>query len=654
MYYNTQYLSWQNGIERDDDDAVIRNATYLNDNDTGALINQFYDWTAVHVDSNGVTIGGTVSLLAVDDEAVLPWRLVLKIAPETHERVKLRISGIPVDGTTTANLESVTYSFHAMFKSSERLHITSSLEIDGYPGSNPVVESFDLADEYIVARANQMELSVKNQKPSSSYTGGDETATISIVINNHAQQPIYMTCPFLYQEYEFIQNPFVNNSKKYIPQVLREIDESSSPKYPMAKLIHALNFSSAETSALAAKFWKLDLEELPVEFDGTEDFYKSRLTDPELADAEYLSWLSQFNGSSLKNNIYAVNPGDATQTESLAVRAATTTSGALLTSFEAGDTIDNVLLIAGDRILIKDQGTGLENGIYVVNSSGEPTRAADMLVGSLNTSGGFTVLVEDGTVNSGTIWRLTNSNPTVGTDALTFAIKQISVKVATTTDGTLTSSFENGDTVDGVTLATNDRILLKNQSPASQNGVYVVASTGAPSRIASLSAGTTLTDYLDIFVIQGLSNKYTMFRSTSNSAVINTNDLSFSEVAKNAYENDVEEFTRWQIANAFWGYKAGTREAFDGVLDRYLTGTKYRTYTLSGFELSIKTLYSETPWAAYGRSPLLEAVLAPVRPAGYTLDVEVVHDLRFTLNSNTLGQLGPTPLLGGSNPDPLG
>ena len=217
----------------------------------------------------------------------------------------------------------------------------------------------------------------------------------------------------------------------------------------MAKLIHALNHASAQTSALAARFWKLDLEELPVEYDGTEDFSKSKLVDPDLADYEYLDWLAQFNGTSVRKNIYAPNPANATKTQNLGVRVATTVAGTLATSFENGDTVDGVVLKTGDRILIKNQATASQNGIYVVATSGAPTRATDMPASILDISAGFSVWVNSGTLNSGTIWRLTNaSNPTVGTDALTFAIKQISVDVATTTAGTLATSFENTDYID--------------------------------------------------------------------------------------------------------------------------------------------------------------------------------------------------------------
>jgi hypothetical protein len=48
------------------------------------------------------------------------------------------------------------------------------------------------------------------------------------------------------------------------------------------------------------------------------------------------------------------------------------------------------------------------------------------------------------------------------------------VKVATTVNGTLATAFANGQTVDGVTVVTGDRILIKNQSAGAENGIYIV------------------------------------------------------------------------------------------------------------------------------------------------------------------------------------
>lgn len=56
------------------------------------------------------------------------------------------------------------------------------------------------------------------------------------------------------------------------------------------------------------------------------------------------------------------------------------------------------------------------------------------------------------------------------------------VRVVATTNGTLASAYENGDTIDGVVLATGDRILLVGQTAGQENGIYTVNTSGAPTR----------------------------------------------------------------------------------------------------------------------------------------------------------------------------
>jgi hypothetical protein len=115
------------------------------------------------------------------------------------------------------------------------------------------------------------------------------------------------------------------------------------------------------------------------------------------------------------------------------VRAATTAAGTLASSFENGDSIDGVTLATGDRILIKNQAAGAENGIYVVNASGAPTRAVDANAGAELVNA--TVLVSEGTTNADTVWTCTNNaTPTLGTTALTFA--QVAGAGTYTADGT--------------------------------------------------------------------------------------------------------------------------------------------------------------------------------------------------------------------------
>jgi len=67
-----------------------------------------------------------------------------------------------------------------------------------------------------------------------------------------------------------------------------------------------------------------------------------------------------------------------------------------------------------------------------------------------------------------------------------------SVRVATTTNGTLATAYENGDTIDGIVLATSDRILIKDQSAPAENGIYTVNASGAPTRATDFDAWTEI------------------------------------------------------------------------------------------------------------------------------------------------------------------
>jgi hypothetical protein len=102
-----------------------------------------------------------------------------------------------------------------------------------------------------------------------------------------------------------------------------------------------------------------------------------------------------------------------------AVVVATTAAGTLATSFANGSVVDGVTLVTGNRILIKNQASGAENGIYTVNVSGAPTRAID-LNSSPETKPGVIMYVSGGSTQMGTQWVLTTTNATLGTTALTF------------------------------------------------------------------------------------------------------------------------------------------------------------------------------------------------------------------------------------------
>jgi hypothetical protein len=104
-----------------------------------------------------------------------------------------------------------------------------------------------------------------------------------------------------------------------------------------------------------------------------------------------------------------------------AVRASTTANGTLSTAYANASVIDGVTLATGDRILLKNQTTGADNGIYTVNASGAPTRALDADGGS-ELGPNTTVMVSEGTTLADTAWtNTTNGIITIGTTATTWA-----------------------------------------------------------------------------------------------------------------------------------------------------------------------------------------------------------------------------------------
>lgn len=102
------------------------------------------------------------------------------------------------------------------------------------------------------------------------------------------------------------------------------------------------------------------------------------------------------------------------------------------------------------------------------------------------------------------------------------------VRAVNTADETL-----SGDpgTVDGVTTwITNQRILLTGQTTASENGIWLVDTTGAWSRPDDFSTGSGASG-ARVFVDEGTSYQDTVWECTTNSGsdVIDTNDIAFTQ-----------------------------------------------------------------------------------------------------------------------------
>lgn len=109
------------------------------------------------------------------------------------------------------------------------------------------------------------------------------------------------------------------------------------------------------------------------------------------------------------------------------VRAATTANIASLAG-GAPNTIDGVALAANDRVLVKDQATASQNGIYVVTTLGTGANGTWMRAvdsdGAGELTSGAVVAVEEGTLYTDSQWMLTTDGAiTIGTTSLTFVRK---------------------------------------------------------------------------------------------------------------------------------------------------------------------------------------------------------------------------------------
>lgn len=119
-------------------------------------------------------------------------------------------------------------------------------------------------------------------------------------------------------------------------------------------------------------------------------------------------------------------------------------------------TIDGISVIAGDRVLVKNQSTASQNGIYVV-AAGSWSRATDADADAEVTSGLFT-FVEEGTANADSGWVLTTDGSiTVGSSSLAFA--QFSGAGQITAGAGLTKTSNTLDVV-----GTADRITVNSDS----------------------------------------------------------------------------------------------------------------------------------------------------------------------------------------------
>ena len=115
-------------------------------------------------------------------------------------------------------------------------------------------------------------------------------------------------------------------------------------------------------------------------------------------------------------------------------------------------------------------------------------------------------------------------------DELVAGLKtRIICRSATTANISLATDLQNGDTLDGVTLATDDRVLVKNQTTNTENGIYVVVASGTASRDPDFDTVAELAGQLTI-IKEGTTNADTLWLCTTDSGTIGSATITFTQI----------------------------------------------------------------------------------------------------------------------------
>jgi hypothetical protein len=197
-----------------------------------------------------------------------------------------------------------------------------------------------------------------------------------------------------------------------------------------------------------------------------------------------------------------------------AARVAVQGNISIATGLENGDTAGGVTLATGDRVLLKDQTNTAENGIYVVQVSGQALRATDFDTATEIDSGDF-VFVSAGTyANTG--WVQTLKPATIGTDPLQF----------TQFSGAGTYTAGTGLDLNGTEFVLDLSEVSTTTLPEGDNKYYT--DTRAKTDAAALLTGATLTN----ITITGNGSGLTI---TAENGVADSNTDNLTEGTTNKY-----------------------------------------------------------------------------------------------------------------------
>jgi len=221
-----------------------------------------------------------------------------------------------------------------------------------------------------------------------------------------------------------------------------------------------------------------------------------------------------------------ITSSDLTASRALASSASGKVAVSAVTSTELG-------YVSGVTSAIQTQlGTKLTASNNLSDVSSTSTARTNLGLGTIATQNANNVAVTGGTITGLGDPSSTSEAATKNyVDNLVAGLRTRAVaRVASTTNVAISSGLENGDTLDGVTLVTGNRVLLKDQSTPSQNGLYTVVASGAASRDTEYDTISELAGQL-ILVSEGSTHADDLFLCTTDtSATLGSSTISYTQV----------------------------------------------------------------------------------------------------------------------------
>lgn len=247
-----------------------------------------YDWTVTNA-----------SLMISSTDFIVDSRYTLVLASGSEGEVQdvvLTLAGIPL----TPDDNGSVLSANMQIKANAPITVSSLLYIDSASATYEPYSKTYSSGSYNAIHTNR------------AVVPDDETihtATIQITISGLiGGQTAHVTMPHLIHDLALFGNSFLGKARNFLPDFYFEIDSlQSQPSYPFFRLLDILTSTAGEVFAEYGLMYGIEGSELLYENLTVAYWAQSSLVSPRSVKNKYVSWLSQFSGDFIRQNIYYSN-----------------------------------------------------------------------------------------------------------------------------------------------------------------------------------------------------------------------------------------------------------------------------------------------------------------------------------------------------------